>query len=278
MGRERWQKTEAGPREEAFLRSAEACCVGACARYLQEKKRRGLWALSGPDHALRALLVHSGHSLYPILRGSDGIPVPRFMRRFFGPIPLYVLQGLAEDTAVFEKMLQALGYTIRDGINYRLMTLDQEPAAETLGAGPPELIVRKPVPKDMEAVFPLQAAYEQEEVLPRGTVFNPRNCRLSLARIFSRERILVAELNSRIVGKINTNAESFTRYQIGGVYVLPECRNRGIATRMTAVLAAELIAAGRGLTLFVKKQNSTALAVYRRIGFKVLGDYRICYY
>jgi predicted GNAT family acetyltransferase len=199
------------------------------------------------------------------------------MRRFFGR-PIYVLQGLAEDTAIFENMLRALGYAMTDGINYRLMALDREPAAETLGAGPPDLILREPAPKDTEAVFPLQAAYEREEVLPRGTVFNPRNCRLSLAHILYRERILVAELDSRIVGKINTNAESFTRCQIGGVYVLPEYRDRGIATRMTAVLAAELIAAGRGISLFVKKQNPAALAVYRRIGFEVLGDYRICYY
>jgi predicted GNAT family acetyltransferase len=251
--------------------------VGACARYLQEKQRQ-VWALSGPDQVLKALLIHSGHSLYPILRGSGEVPVPRFMHRFFGRIPLYVLQGLTEDTAVFEKMLQALGYAMIDGINYHLMALDRKPAAETLRAGPPELIVRKPVPEDLEAIFPLQAAYEQEEVLPRGTAFSPRNCRLSLAHILNRERILVAELDSRIVGKINTNAESFTRCQIGGVYVLPEYRGRGIATRMTAVLAAELNAAGRGLSLFVKTRNTTALAVYHRIGFEVRGDYRICYY
>ncbi|MDR2019792.1 MAG: GNAT family N-acetyltransferase, partial [Treponema sp.] len=80
------------------------------------------------------------------------------------------------------------------------------------------------------------------------------------------------------VGKINTNAESFTCFQIGGVYVLPEYRGRGIATRMAASLSSRLLAQGKNISLFVKKQNPAARAVYKKIGFKVLKDYRICYY
>ncbi|MDR3139845.1 MAG: GNAT family N-acetyltransferase, partial [Treponema sp.] len=63
-----------------------------------------------------------------------------------------------------------------------------------------------------------------------------------------------------------------------GVYVAPDCRGLGIACRMGAVFTRELIRAGKGLSLFVKKRNSPARAVYRRIGFECLEDYRICYY
>jgi predicted GNAT family acetyltransferase len=80
------------------------------------------------------------------------------------------------------------------------------------------------------------------------------------------------------VGKINTNAASFARVQIGGVYVLPEYRGLGIGRRMTSVFAAELQAQGWGVTLFVKKSNPAAQKIYRRIGFDDAGDYRISYY
>jgi predicted GNAT family acetyltransferase len=81
-----------------------------------------------------------------------------------------------------------------------------------------------------------------------------------------------------VVGKINTNAASFSRTQIGGVYVLPEYRGQGIAQRLTAVFAEDLIGRTGGITLFVKKKNPAAQAVYRRAGFTAVADYRISYY
>jgi predicted GNAT family acetyltransferase len=80
------------------------------------------------------------------------------------------------------------------------------------------------------------------------------------------------------VGKINTNAESFTRYQIGGVYVHTDYRGLGIASVMTAALVRKLLAMGKGASLFVKKQNAAAGTVYRRVGFVKTGEYRIAYY
>jgi predicted GNAT family acetyltransferase len=81
-----------------------------------------------------------------------------------------------------------------------------------------------------------------------------------------------------MVGKANTNAESFTRYQIGGVYVHADCRGLGIGAVMTAALVRDLIACGKGVSLFVKKRNAAARAVYRRAGFVSAGEYRITYY
>jgi len=90
--------------------------------------------------------------------------------------------------------------------------------------------------------------------------------------------MLVAELNGRLIGKINTNAATFARYQVGGVYVLPEYRGRGIARRMAVEFITSLTAQGRGISLFVKKSNPAARRVYQRIGFEILGDYRINYF
>jgi predicted GNAT family acetyltransferase len=90
--------------------------------------------------------------------------------------------------------------------------------------------------------------------------------------------MLVADLGGRLAGKINTNAVTFTRYQIGGVYVHPDYRGLGIARKMAAAFASGLIAQGKGISLFVKKANAAARKVYQRVGFETLGDYRINYY
>ena len=155
---------------------------------------------------------------------------------------------------------------------------DSAPRPEALNTGPAGLILRPPFPEDEERLFALQSAYEREEVLPANADFIPSVSRLNLDHILSRERVLVAELDGQVVGKINTSARSFTRYQIGGVYVRPDCRGLGIGARMTAVFARDLLAQGRGLTLFVKKQNAAACRVYRKAGFNILADYRITYY
>jgi predicted GNAT family acetyltransferase len=124
----------------------------------------------------------------------------------------------------------------------------------------------------------LQAAYEQEEVLPLASEFNAAVSRLNTERIFSKEDMLVAEFDGHLIGKINTNAVTFTRYQVGGVYVVPDYRGLGIARRMAGEFITNLTAQGRGISLFVKKSNPAARRVYQRIGFEILGDYRINYY
>jgi predicted GNAT family acetyltransferase len=158
------------------------------------------------------------------------------------------------------------------------MYMDGEPPAGLLRKGPPGLVLRVPERADIEAMFPLQKAYEQAEVLPPDAVFSPAACRLALERIIGRERVLVACLGGRIVGKVNTNADSFTLRQVGGVYVDERYRGRGIGTAMLAAFVRDLIAEGKGASLFVKKRNTAARALYRRVGFTGAGDYRITYF
>jgi ribosomal protein S18 acetylase RimI-like enzyme len=200
------------------------------------------------------------------------------MKGFLSRPPVHAVQGLLGDAETLEAALADLGYRAAEQRDYDLMALEKAPGEESSGAFPRGLELRRPGFADLEELYPLQAGYEKEEVLPQGKVLNPAACRFALNSILSKEQALVACLDKRIVGKINTNAASFTRVQIGGVYVLPEYRGRGIGRRMTAIFAGELLAGGRGVTLFVKKNNQAAQKIYRQIGFDDAGDYRISYY
>jgi uncharacterized protein len=278
---DRWHRVLKNERHkaEAFLREREKYCVSASARFLDMKERRDhIWHMPGTEGEISALLLHSRQTLFPVFNKNPQIPAPRFLNRFLGKVYIHALQGLREDAERLETLMEDQGYYAADRIDYELMNLDDALKPGTLRACPASLALRPPLSEDEDALFALQSAYEQEEVLPANAVFNPAVTRLNTQNILEREQVLVAELDGQVVGKINTSAESFTRYQIGGVYVRPDCRNLGIGSKMTAVFAEGLLAQGKGLSLFVKKRNAAACKVYRKIGFSVTADYRITYY
>jgi ribosomal protein S18 acetylase RimI-like enzyme len=273
----RWRKLKkreaAAP--EALLRERESLCVAACSRFL---KRNPVWTLRNKTGRIAALIVQSRQNLMPVLCGRRDIPPPRFLCGFFSSAQVHSVQGLREEVVILEQALAEIGMDVEERIDFDLMCLDRPPNSYCFSAGPTSLIIRKPDFTDMDALAALQAGYEREEVLPQSAVFSPAASRMNTERIFADQQILAAELNGRLVGKINTSAVSFTRFQVGGVYVSPEYRGRGIASRMTAEFISALIAQGRGVSLFVKKSNPAAYSVYARLGFKTLGDYRISYY
>jgi predicted GNAT family acetyltransferase len=61
---------------------------------------------------------------------------------------------------------------------------------------------------------------------------------------------------------------------VQGVWVDPEYRGRGIAQAgMAAVVRAALAEVAPTVSLYVNSFNSSALAVYRRVGFEQVGTY-----
>ena len=265
-------KKRQSPDAEALLRAQEAWCLNACSRFANRDYSQ-VWALNNRDRKISALIIHSKQSLLPVLCGQD-VPPPHFLS---GITHIHSLQGRKQDVVFLEAELEKTGLFAAENINYDLMCLDSPPTGFQ-SAGPSGLLIRKPQPSDMDALAALHAAYEQEEVLPASAAFNPAASRLNIERIFAKQHMLAAEFGGRLVGKINTNAVAFTRYQVGGVYVLPACRGLGIARRMAGEFSASLIAQGKGISLFVKKSNQAARRVYQRIGFEITGDYRISYY
>ena len=266
---------------EKFLHAREKNYVNACARFLQLKAKDEIWGLPGddPSHSpYKALLIHCRQTLYPVFDGRNDIPLPSFLERILMKVYVHALQGPMDDVVLLESLMKTRSYLPSETINYDLMSLEEKPDRVCFNYGPKDLILRKPEKKDFEQIFDLQAAYEKEEVLPGGAVFNPAVCRLNLERILKTEEMLLAVTGNEIAAKINTNAASFGMTQIGGVYTKPSFRRQGIAVRMTAAFLEEIISNGNGASLFVKKNNAAAKAVYQRIGFTTHGSYRISYF
>ena len=264
---------------ENFLRKAEEYYVSACSRFIdRETAKNNIWVLYGKNGELSALLLHSRKALLPALCGRMEIPVPDFLCGLFRTTYIHSVQGLKEEAILLEKKLEELGRKTSENIDYDLMAIDKAPDTGSYSAGPKNLVLRKPLFTDIDSLAALQANYEREEVLPKGSVFYPAASRRNTEMLVKKSEILAAELNGRIVGKINVNAVSFTRFQVGGVYVHPDFRGQGIASRMAVQFIDSLVARDRGVSLFVKKSNLAARKLYERLGFAVKGDYRISYY
>jgi len=266
---------------EALLRSHERWCMNACNRFLNRSRPDRVWVLcdtnGGDAGTISSVIVHKDQNLCPVLGGQTNIPPPHFLRNPFGTVPVHSLQGKKKDVLIMQTELEKIGLSAAEKIDYDLMCINHAPSGFDR-VYPVGLVIRKPDRGDIDALVALQAAYEQEEVLPAASEFSAAVSRLNIERIFSKEQMLVAEYGGRLIGKINTNAAAFTRFQVGGVYVIPEYRGMGIAHRMAGEFTANLIAQGKDISLFVRKSNPCARRVYQRIGYTILGDYRINYY
>jgi predicted GNAT family acetyltransferase len=276
----RWQKLKSASiaHAEKLLREAENDYVSACGRFLSRHPSKDtVWALCEKNGGISAMIINSKSTLLPVLREEKEIHDTQFLKSFLKKKKLHSVQGLTREVQILENVLGRIGMTACEIFDYDLMSLDNPPL--TIKASEPEnLVLRVPQMIDLDAAAPLQAGYEMEEVLPKGASFSPAVSRINLSGIIAKRQILAAQINGKLVGKINVSSVSFTRYLVGGVYVHPDFRGIGIAKRMTERFTASLISQGMGVTLFVKKNNVPARKIYSDLGFKKTGDYRITYF
>jgi ribosomal protein S18 acetylase RimI-like enzyme len=238
-----------------------------------------------------AMLCHPSGLAFPVLppdRAGDGLLARELSRLQAAHIWRAASStGLAADVDRLEALA---GLEALVKVGYLLMRLGAPEAAAMGGSGPRGpgarrggFSVRRAGLADLDALYPLQEAYECEEVLTPIHEFNPGACRAGLARSLELQLVYVAEEEApgggrRIVAKAGTNARGLGVDQLGGVFTLPERRGRGAASALAAALLAEIGASGRDAALFVKPGNAAALALYRGLGFEVIGEYRADYY
>lgn len=295
------------PALSAFLSEREERCAGFSGRLLREAPgggaelrlptplRGGVWiavpsgAAAAVDSIAGALLCHPSGLAFPLLpgRGADAgeDPLGRELARL-SAARVWRAASAAGPADDVERLEEIAGLEPLVRVGYETMRLGAAAVAGFAQRGASEagaFAVRRAGPPDLDLLFPLQEAYEREEVLTPIHEFNPAACRAALARSLELQLVFVAEEipargPRRAVAKAQTNARGFRVDQVGGVFTLPERRGRGAAAALMAVLLAEIGRAGRGASLFVKPGNAPALALYRGLGFEGIGAYRADYF
>lgn len=229
-----------------------------------------------------ALFLSASGTAFPLL-GSDldrggvdavaalsGLRASRFVRAFAPAVCL----GARDHVGA---LVGALGWKPEVSVEYDSMLL---PASSIRPGIPPSssVTLRRAGLGDLDALMPIAEAYERAEVLTRLHVFDPAACRASQAKALSKLTVWVAILDGKIAGRAQTNAKGLFCDQLGGVFVAPEHRGKGLGRAVVAALAADIASRGKSATLFVKKRNAAARSLYLSLGFAVERDYTVAYF
>lgn len=185
---------------------------------------------------------------------------------------LHSIMGLDRDVRRIQEILPVQSHTALD---YHTMTREG-PVPDIPCVGSVECKVARP--RDAKSLYPLQMAYEIEEVLLNPNRFNPRSCLLSLQRSLRRELVMYAKKKGTVIAKAGTNARGFCYAQLGGVYTVESYRNQGVGECIIGALLSRLEVDGLKSSLFVKKTNLAAIKLYRKLSFDMQGAFRIAYY
>jgi ribosomal protein S18 acetylase RimI-like enzyme len=103
------------------------------------------------------------------------------------------------------------------------------------------------------------------EVMPHDPVLTPEQ----LAKLAASGRYMFWTVDGEAVAMAGKVRETATSASVGGVYTVPEHRNRGYAGSVTAALCDQLIAHGkRSISLYTDLSNPYSNRCYAKIGFK----------
>jgi predicted GNAT family acetyltransferase len=188
---------------------------------------------------------------------------------------LYSIIGLYDDVRKIEGMLpeQASHH-----VDYYLMTVTEDTLISPDFISFRDMVVKKASPADAEKLFSLQRMYELEEVFIDPLKFNPKVCLSCLKDLLRKELVVYVEANGIPVAKAGTNARGFYTDQIGGVYTETAYRRKGIARGLMYLLLKKIFSTKKIASLFVKKNNTSAITLYRKLGFEIREDFRISYF
>jgi GNAT superfamily N-acetyltransferase len=210
------------------------------------------------------LAIQAPYHLGPILNCLKGLQV-RPIKGLMGPL------GQTDDAR------QLLGVR-RTGLRKEsredlfALALDKLVMPEHLAAG--TWTSRKPKRIELETLIEWRVASMIETHASEDNAATRAEAEEGIRR-FEREGVLwVLEVDGRVVSMNTYNAVISDMVQIGGVFTPPDLRGLGFARACVAgSLAAARHAGVERSVLFTPKENASAQAAYRAIGFRIIGEY-----
>jgi predicted GNAT family acetyltransferase len=140
---------------------------------------------------------------------------------------------------------------------------------------PPDPLVRQVRPDELDILLPAAVAMFTEEVgvSPIGPD-GGASYRARVAELIRAGRSFARIEDGQVIFKAEIGAVTPLACQVQGVWVPPELRGRGHASRgMAAVAAAALESVAPVVSLYVNDFNAPARAAYRRVGFTEAGTF-----
>lgn len=133
-------------------------------------------------------------------------------------------------------------------------------------------------PCDEEKLFPLERAYQFEEVIPPNFTVSEKALRDSFKLNAQNQKIFALHIDGAPAAKAAITSWGKQCALIGGVYTAPEFRRNGCATILIRHILRLLAAEGKCASLYVKKAKTETVELYKKIGFENAADYRLIYF
>ncbi len=240
------------------------------------------------SHQISSAILFSQYGIMLPIFDKFGIKlnteIEAYIRRFRTNI--YSVMGTKSDVMTAAVLLERHPHT---EIDYYLMALSSDDFFKSHDATGKnnythleelfkKLNITRASPHDAKYLFPLQKKYELEEVILDPKNFNPKFSLEALRKNLARNIILFAEKDNIPIAKAGTNARGFNSDQIGGVFTVQAERGKGIAKQVMIKLLEYIFKEKETASLFVKKENISAVKLYESLGFKIRDDFRIVYF
>lgn len=136
----------------------------------------------------------------------------------------------------------------------------------------------KAATSDIKKLYPLEEAYQEEEVLPKGQKASFDVCFKILSKRIDANVLYAVKSGNNFIAKAAVNASGFFWNQIGGVYTVKNFRNKGIGAAVVFFLIEDCFKNKKKCALFVKLKNYAARKMYANIGFAEYCNFRISYF
>ena len=135
--------------------------------------------------------------------------------------------------------------------------------------------VRFATKKDMDIVFQYSAQMIMEDLKYDPRTLHPQRFRASVQSKIERNKCIVAEHNGEICYIIDIGTQFRLGCQLGGTFVPPKFRGKGISTKATAAVCKLMLSSCDCVTLHVHEQNIPAIRCYERVGFQASTPFRL---
>ncbi len=235
-----------------------------------------LWTRKDRGEITGALYISRYGVVLPVFdKDRSNADETQFLKKMLVPREndLFSIIGMKERVLNIENHT---GKPVSDYVSYRML----------IGSGPipsgqdepPGLSIHQAEFSDFDKLWKLEKAYQIEEVLRNGHIFDERSTRLHFQNTLKTQLVYYVLLGGRAVAKAGTNSRGYLYDQIGGVFVIPELRGNGFGTAVMNRLLSTIAGEGRRPCLFVNKSNLPALKLYKNLAFRDMGAFRISYY
>ena len=231
--------------------------------FLEDVARRGLGrfvAVDGDDGL--AALCHLGANIVPAGEGCD-----RFARRVERSRARMIIGEERAVGELWEVVQRRLGAPREDRHGQPVFSIEEPPAAGESGLRPAK-------PADLDRLLPACALAHEEELGVNPLARDPDGFRWRTAAQIEDGRSWVWLEDGVILFKAEASAWTPAAVQLQQVWVDPEARRQGYADRALRDLCRLLLERTPSVCLFVRPENTAALALYRSIGMHHVLDYR----